>query len=39
LLRIAVSRSGIMVCMQNVASTVADAAYPRRSIHVMGRLA
>jgi hypothetical protein len=25
-----------MVCMQNVASTVADAAYPSISIHVMG---
>jgi hypothetical protein len=30
-----VTRSGIMVFMQNVASTVADAAYPSKSIHVM----
>src|SRR5260221_388358 len=38
LLRIAVTRSGIMVFMQNVASTVADAAYPSKSVHVMGHL-
>src|ERR1700730_12928219 len=38
LLASAVIRSGIMVLMQNVASTVADAAYPRKSIHVIADL-
>src|ERR1700737_915821 len=34
----AVIRSGIIVLMQHVASTVADAAYPRKSIHVIADL-